>query len=197
MVFVEWESEKNYLTNLVSRVDFIRNGFFIKTKICKPTSKKIMQEITNFSKDKQIDFQKKYLLLDKDEITNSDFEKILSLAKEENITVLFSNPCFEVFLLLHYKEFNWEQSKNRYYKELTREMWLTKDGYEKNKAKLDDYDKYSELIPGKLREYLKNFKKLKTHHNKENKWVVEHLLNPYTNIDKFFDDIWLTKELER
>jgi hypothetical protein len=65
-----------------------------------------MQEITDFSKNKEIEFQKKYLLLDKDEITNSDFEKILSLAKKENIIVLFSNPCFEVFLLLHYKEFN-------------------------------------------------------------------------------------------
>jgi hypothetical protein len=46
---------------------------------------------------------------------------------------------------------------------------LTKEGYERSKAKLEDHDKYSELIPGKLREYLKNLKKLKTYHNKENK----------------------------
>lgn len=199
LLFVEWKSENNYFTKLLPRIPYVGHWYTIITQKSQSKNHKIIQEMLLYIKNHELDFKKKYLLWDKDVIDNNEFEKIISLAKKNNISVLFSNPCFEVFLLLHYKEFNCEQNNRWYYDELSREMQLNKlGGYERNKAKLDDHGKYDELIKyWKLREYLKNIRKLEAHHKRENKWKINHLLNPYTNILNFFDDIWLTHELEK
>jgi len=45
-----------------------------------------------------------FCVMDVDYCTKDDFKRAYDYAEKNNITIILSNPCFEVFFLLHYTE---------------------------------------------------------------------------------------------
>lgn len=196
LLFVEWESEKQYFSNLFSKIPFIRWKFSIIIKTNQWKQENCVKEVCKYVLVKKIDPYKKYIVLDLDVMNQGGIEKLLKQAKDNDITILFSKPCFEFFLLLHYRYDISLYTNKQYYKELTKEMSLEKaKWYEKNKAKLIDFNVYDHLFPLKLKDLFLNFKRLEKYYENESSTI--HLLNPYTNIISFFDDIWLTNLLKK
>lgn len=59
-----------------------------------------MQKDSNFKRDKDTDV---FVIFDKDNHTEEEYEKMKRIAQKDNIKIGFSNSMFEVWLLSHYE----------------------------------------------------------------------------------------------
>jgi len=64
------------------------------------------------------DYDKAFISFDKDDFDQKYLEDIFNIADKENIGIIFSNECFEVWLLLHYKKLSKQYSRLELFKEL-------------------------------------------------------------------------------
>jgi len=115
-----------------------------------------------------------FLVFDKDSNNFDDIEKIMS---NEKYKVLYSNPCFELWVLLHYKIIFNEVDCDEVLKKL-KDVFPY---YEKGQIFL------FEALKDKLNIAIKNNKKLlKNFSSFDNKSNLSKL-NPYTNFYQFFE----------
>jgi hypothetical protein len=76
-----------------------------------------------------------------------DFDNAITMAKDKGYHVAFSNDCFELWIMLHYKYIQNEHHRTEYYDMLTTE-WDLEHSYE-SMGKDDDFAKtlYKKLLP--------------------------------------------------
>jgi len=98
-IFTEGETEKNYFFDFGLRSVRIRclGGGGVRHLVSE--AKCYMKQ------EKYSDFDHYWLVFDKDNNSASDIQKALSTAKKNKISWCFSNPCFEIWLLLHFVYF--------------------------------------------------------------------------------------------
>ena len=109
--------EKYYFEGIKNHIpDSLKNDLQIKIYSNKALSKIIDFAAEERNKDER--FRDIWLVFDRDEVKN--FDKLIEDAKESKMNVAWSNPCFEIWLLLHieglekYSEKDKERlSKNR------------------------------------------------------------------------------------
>lgn len=65
--------------------------------------------------DALIKFDHVWVVFDKDEFTDENFNEAISLARNSGIKVAYSNQAFEYWLLLHFEALNGERMDRRHY----------------------------------------------------------------------------------
>lgn len=97
----EGKTEKTYFESLNS----IYKNVYIKAKYNKKTSAKdvVNNFATLFKNDDIDDNDLKFCAFDKDNNSDKQLEQATKLATRNNIRILFSNPCFEIWLYWHFE----------------------------------------------------------------------------------------------
>ncbi|WP_302889256.1 RloB family protein [uncultured Acidaminococcus sp.] len=121
-----------------------------------------------------------YVLLDADseQYKEEQIKEAISIGKNKNVNVIISNPCFELWFLLHFEYTTKYFSSNR---ELIKELKRYIKNYEKN---LDVFT----MLEDKQMDALKNAKKLHSVHAETRK-QLGHVQNPETDIDILVDKL--------
>lgn len=124
-----------------------------------------------------------YCVFDADPKSNTDINTVFDLLngyEHKGLHSIFSNPSFEIWFVLHFKEaphgLNAEQMKH-----ITKN--LVKSKYPQYKETTDIYDF---LLPMQ-KDALKRAKLLHSAQKKVHNTVCSHKCNPYTNIFHFID----------
>lgn len=172
------ETEPNYLKSLFENVDKDKESI---NPIIEGLGMVSLSLVNNaIEKDnKIIKNHKTFVLFDKDDNPNMNFNFAIDKAKQNNIIPLWSNECFELWLLLHFNYMDSNISRNDYYEKLKD---LTKNKkYEKN---MDNIFDEVNGINGALKAY-KNAKKLyKKYKNQSYKDMA-----PCTTVFELIDEI--------
>jgi hypothetical protein len=82
-------------------------------------------------------------MFDKDETPQNDIDETIAQAGRNDISVAFSQPCFELWLLLH---FVYSEREFSSYKELERELQKFDPSYSKSKNLIDYMPKIGDAI---------------------------------------------------
>ena len=120
-VFAEGESEKLYLSCLQESI-----GVRDKNKLVIKSKRKQCCHLFNAVKKhyERHDFSVSpvmiVLMVDKDDTPITDLVKLIDLCKRENYMLVYSNECFELWLLLHNQRVTRSMSRAELRKALTR-----------------------------------------------------------------------------
>lgn len=186
MIFCEGETEKYYF-DMLKRKYSSGNVIPIKSEVVTGNSWVLVENaVTKMNAEKhRYDFEQVYVVYDKDNESHSDIEKALKIAKDNNIITLYSNQCFEYWVLLHYKESSNSNTSNQLYKLLEKEMELD-SSYSNIKGQ-----EVSTYLVDKIHIAFNNAQKL---HISEN-ININISKNPYTNIHHHIKNIFNTEKL--
>ena len=119
-----------------------------------------------------------WCVFDVDENTNSILKDTFEHAKTKNIQIALSNPCFELWFLLHYKQITSSITRQEAKSELKE---FIRD-YEKNKN-------INHLLKDKLSTAIDNAKKLSKVHEKDSTSLISRESNPSTQVFKLIEFI--------
>lgn len=108
------------------------------------------------AKENDTEFQIVWCVFDKNSFPSLNFNNALSLARQENIKVAYSNEAFEIWYLLHYDYIDTALSREQYKQMLTDRLGYT---YEKNSE-----DMYKELLD-KQENAIRNSERLLQNYN--------------------------------
>lgn len=182
IIFCEGETEKYYFDMLKKKYgSYSVNVWPVQAKVVKGQSltlvKNAIKQIN--SKTNKTVFEKKYVVYDKDDEDKQSILEAISLANKNDIITLYSNECFEYWILLHFKNKNGHLSRKKLYEELEKEL---------------DIPDYKSLKGEEISRFLVD--KIKTAH--ENALSLKLIKdpfksvdsNPYTNIHHYIKDIF-------
>ncbi|WP_457563067.1 RloB family protein [Caminibacter pacificus] len=130
----------------------------------------------NEKKYDEEEYDQIWAVFDKDEVKDEHFDKSIRTIRKNKYKVAYSNPCFELWFLLHFNFYQTSLTKNLCLKKL--KNYIPK--YEKNDKNM--YDK----LKNKVQIAIRNAKKLEKI-NKSKK--VPHNKNPYTNVYKLVEEL--------
>ena len=134
------KTEPNYFRSLVSFLIIdrkIANSSLVIAPHQHTDPKGVLEDLKrHLAKDS--DFEYKWIVIDKDEVPAGDFNDVFNSAKAANIGVAYSNPCFELWFLLHFE-----------YRDTAIEA---KECIDKLKTHLEDYQKNSVNIYEQLKD---------------------------------------------
>ncbi|MGM0291255.1 RloB family protein [Enterococcus sp. MSG3310] len=186
MIFCEGETEKYYF-DMLKRKYSSGNVIPIKSEVVSGNSWVLVENaVTKMNAEKhRYDFEQVYVVYDKDNESHSDIEKALKIAKENNIITLYSNQCFEYWVLLHYKESSNSNTSDQLYKLLEKEMELD-SSYSNIKGQ-----EVSTYLVDKIHIAFNNAQKLNISENIN----INISKNPYTNIHHHIKNIFNTEKL--
>lgn len=177
-VSCEGKTEKTYFESLNS----VFNHVYVQARYNQRTN--ALNVVNNFNRlfaNKDIDNKDiKYCAFDRDENTQNEINLALETAKRQNINVLYSNPCFEIWLYWHF--------------EATRSPRKSKDLklYMEYKDNFKNY-KEDKLLALKLKDNIKQAKtvaknaQIELNRNNINRYSLDS--NPSTNIYELIEEI--------
>lgn len=172
------ETEPNYLKSLFENVDKDKESINPIIEGLGMVSLSLVNDVIE-KDNKIVKDHKTFVLFDKDDNPNMNFNFAIDKAKQNNIIPLWSNECFELWLLLHFNYMDSNISRNDYYEKL-KDLTKSKK-YEKN---MDNIFEEVNGINGILKAY-KNAKKLyKTYKNQSYKDMA-----PCTTVFELIDEI--------
>ncbi|APT76044.1 hypothetical protein LN42_06355 [Marinitoga sp. 1137] len=125
---------------------------------------------------KNDEYDQIWLVFDKDEVKDQDFNNAINKIESKGYNAIYSNPCFELWYLLH---FSFQQST------LSKEECL-----KKLKSRIPKYEKniedMYERLKDKIEVAIKNAKKLEEQKKDINSYSKK---NPYTNVYKLVEEL--------
>lgn len=131
-----------------------------------------------------------YVVLDADKMQHEDIDACYSLCKENNITILFSNVCFEVLILSHYIKLSADQECTTEWLHNKLESNMGIDSYQRFKG--DDYSPY---IFDNIQHACSNIEKLNKEYNEQGIFDLKYH-NPFSSISgEVLKDLFDTKIL--
>lgn len=97
--------------------------------------KSVLLAIEDFEiNNPNVKYEKAWLVIDKDSFSAEKFKCTLETCRHRNICVAYSNECYELWLLLHFKDVTGYKSRDVINKELNQEFLKHfKEGYSKSK----------------------------------------------------------------
>lgn len=175
IIFTEGVTERLYFDMLKEKYNF-QNVYSedvpkIYNQKGKGTAEKLIQHaiatIEHEKKFRDLPIEMKLVVFDKDNVDEGQIAKALKFASENGFTVLYSNECFDFWLLRHYENCDRHIKRKEIFKKLTEYMGF--DDYEKHKA------------DSKLKELLKDrvHVAMSTSYPKLDEAMIGK--NPYTN----------------
>lgn len=167
------KTEPNYLNSIINSL--VQDGKIARGSVVIADHQHtdplgVLNDLINYQYDYTL-FEKKWIVIDRDEVrsisSNSsghpeeNFVSALNKAKELNIEVAWSNPCFEIFIVEHY-EYRDAGGDRKDIQKKALEL-LCKDGKLKTGVSVEDLkaidDLYDILLPRKENGF-KNLRKL-------------------------------------
>ncbi len=122
----------------------------------------------------------KYCVFDSDENTQQDLDDAKKFANKISSKIIYSNPCFEIWLLWHFEnDFSIQNSRENLKKRMED---IIKPKYW-NDSNL--YDFFREKLTNAQTNYLHRKKELE----QDNIPFYSKESNPYTNFDELYDDL--------
>ena len=179
LIVVEGETEQLYLESLKSLMDYERKKQ-INIKIVKANAgnaKTFVQDAIKLKK--KLELPNVYVVFD-----NDNYKYIadaFALAEKNDIRIIYSNICFELWFLLHFKFTTSQFEKcNKLILQLKRHF----PGYKK--ASYKTYEKFN----GIMTDAMENAKKLEDFHQKHSQRIPLWELNPYTNMHHLIKEVF-------
>ncbi|OAQ08831.1 hypothetical protein A3O17_04865 [Ligilactobacillus aviarius] len=163
-ILCEGKSEEKYFSMLKRK--YRRNLIKIKCVDC--GNKKILTEAAKLKKthlNGEI-----YVAFDADEMSKVDIEWCKQYAQRNNLHLIFSNVCFEVWILLHYEYFISNLSKQVLFHKIADKMEIS--NYEKFKG-----ERYDRWLYDRVNVAASNADKLRDNN-------PELYQNPYTDLGR-------------
>lgn len=174
----EGKAEKNYLNSLKKR--FANKAKFNISQSNRTAAKDV---VSNLKMRYGSEYKKndlKYCIFDKDDNSKKDLEDAKKLADKIGAKIIYSNPCFEIWLLWHFEsDFSIQDSRENLKKRV------------ENLIKTD-YCNAEDLF-GILNENFNNAQTNYLHRKAEMErydipfYSIES--NPYSNFDELYDDL--------
>ena len=176
LIFCEWETEKHYFEEIKQWVKSITieprqlNNKSFQT-IAKEMKKVIDQLVLQWKS-----YDRVYCIFDNNNLPRQDFEQWLSIMKKNNIHLIYSNKCFEVWILMHYLQYNRKvQNSAEYERELQQFIpWYAKP-----------YKWLYHLTKSKIRDAIGNSKSISRYENFSEVYSKE----PYTDMRQIIEDL--------
>lgn len=179
LIYCEGETEQKYFTMLKSKYKGLPVD--INVKKASDTAPGKMVDTLIEKKKYEKEWERIYVVFDKDRNSRQSLEKACKLAKENNITVLYTNECFELFILSHYKKIRTVHSSDMLYKKLELELGVKK---------------YADLKGKDLNYLIDRIHIAEENCNSFSKDLYSSFdVNPYTNIGHYLKEIFYTKSL--
>lgn len=179
-IFCEGETEQKYF-NLLKR-KYRSSLVNVNVKVPGATNPiGIVDSVRKYFRVNDNNAERVYVVFDYDGHTREELEKAIALAKKNNITILYSNHCFEVFLLAHFQNINTNHTPKMLYNKLEKELGIS--CYEDFKGK--------EL--NVLVDLVNKVESNCAHFSKEIHTCLTK--NPYTNISHYLKEIFQVKVL--
>lgn len=167
------KTEKNYFSNFQQ----IRGKFIIRWASGNATDPVgIVENIKRYILKKNLkegDRAFAVFDMDIDPLKEAAVEKARNLAKGQNIELITSNPCFEVWFVLHFED-------------STASYNSSKDVINKLRTYITSYKKSDdvfEVLQGRMKDAILRAKKLRAYH-KDNKTCKLSEQNPVTGVDQ-------------
>ncbi len=121
-----------------------------------------------------------YCVFDRDANKNNALEKAKSLAKNKGFQIIFSNPCFEYWILCHYEYYSSRCTSDELTKRIKNKH--IKD-YRKNDTEI--YDKTAERIQTAIN----NSRKIAEKHSSKRIPLISEESNPSTQVYKLIEKL--------
>lgn len=106
LIFCEGETELGYFNAFRKRAKVIKGGNAlqrVENAIAYKNKKKAEKNIQHY-----------WIVFDKDDATDEEFVQAIRLAKKNYIGVAWSNQAFELWIILHYRDFSHGCHRNKY-----------------------------------------------------------------------------------
>lgn len=187
VIFCEGETEKNYFTMLRSKYRSAHisvEGAGIDIQVGEGQAVKLVEHAkSTLERDgryKGIGVPSVYVVFDKDDVTDSEITKAFRLAEGYGYKVMFSNECFEYWILLHFEETNHPPSRKRLNQRLSKHFLV--DHYDRYKA---DADKLGKILKNRIGYAMSN---------PVNEKMTDPNQNPYTNAKAVITELFQRTE---
>lgn len=181
-IFCEGEkTEINYFNKLKVAERISRMNIKVKSSDKVTDATGILNYAVSFLENKN-DFQKGdliYCVFDRDSNTEQNLQKAEKIAKENNIQITFSNPCFEYWLLCHFEYFQSSCEPN----DLNNKLKEKLGEYKKNDSEI--YNKTKD----KISEAIKNSKKIRKNHIGKKIKILSRKSNPSTQVFEIIEKV--------
>ncbi len=133
-------------------------------------------------------FDHVWLVYDKDDFSDEEFDKVEEFCSEEkfgnaNFHALWSNPCFELWLLLHFQYTTAQMDATQVYKKVDTEF-KKQFGASYLKNANDHFGKLRSLLPGAKQ----NARQLHEQH-REDEAAKPSAMNPCTKVFELLDEL--------
>lgn len=181
-IFTEGETESNYF-RILNRKYKSSTNVKVETKSVGKQGKSLIQHAIG-RKEKMTRKEKNnlggiYVIFDKDDINNNDFQEALKLAKENDIKIGFSNKCFEIWMLAHFEKPNGSHVGKKLFIRLG--DYLGCKQYEKNHK--------SDIV---VLHKLEDFVSMAISNTKDMPEFSQKIVNevPYTNIAQVIQEVY-------
>ena len=175
------KSSKYYFNSLIK--DNGLSGKIIFAKHVGTNPSKVLEAITSTPKYNK-DYEKQWIVIDKDDWSKSDFNGTLKRAKDLGVYVAFSNESYELWILLHFEKLQRYTNREKLNKRLN-ELFLKHFRIEYSKASSDVYT----LIKSKQKDAISNAKDLIEKHTRDDGEIKPYEQNPLTNIYELLECI--------
>lgn len=98
------KTEPNYLSGLISYINALSADPIVDAKICGvgKCTKSLVAHAYRLKQTANIGFERVFVVFDKDDFPDGDFNTSISLCKSLEMTPIWSNQSFELWLLLHF-----------------------------------------------------------------------------------------------
>ncbi len=183
-IFCEGETEKIYFNILNSKYRTVNVHVTDHPKVIPVVGQGQAIQLIEYAKKslstaarfKGLDIDQVYIVFDKDDLTRTQLDMAFSLADANDYKILFSNECFDLWVLLHYEDCNRPLSRKEIYRKLT--TLMSSINYEKCKA---DEDLFAKALKNRIHLAMANSSNslFKTRHE-----------NPYTNAREIIHEIY-------
>lgn len=177
----EGETEEAYLKGLKKRFKDVAT---IKISNSNRTAAKdVVKNLKNKYSKEYDKSDLKYCVFDCDDNSQNDINEALKLAEKEHARVIFSNPCFEIWLLWHFKnDFSFQNSNDNLKREIEK---LLKPNYWTYKNNPTLYD----LLESKRSNAQMNHVHRKSQLERDNIPQYSRESNPFSNMDDLLSDL--------
>ena len=179
IIFCEGETEQYYFEMLKRKYNAKSvEPQCVKTQVGACSAVQLVNYAVAYTSRKK--FDSIYVIYDRDDLKDEQVIDALKLAKENGIITIYSNVCFELWVLLHYVTVNSYMNRKELYGKLKECMKLD-CSYRSIKG-----EKVSDYLFDLVATALKNANQLSNDSN-----TAKNInCNPYTNIHHYIKDIF-------
>lgn len=188
------KTEPNYFEGIKRKIEIkYRNKIDVKYKIeldIQGTGRNT-EDLVDYAKKlkslSEIPYGHTWVVFDKDDFTNEQFNNAIRKAQNSNIDIAWSNEAIELWFVLHFEYLNTAIHRYEYIKKLNQHFKAKNVNCGKYQKNLDNI---FEILcdNGDVRQAIKRSKSLRNYYEKQG-ITSEAKMNPCTNIDRLVEEL--------